>query len=181
MMRIESNKFKNGYLKYDHLLGHEFIHGEQDCYEILRKVYKDNLEIELTSYARPDDWWIQNMNLYTDNFVNEGFFLVDIKSVQDINLMDVLLVALPDSRSPTYTVPNHCLIYVGEGKVLHHRLGKLSQVIPYKGMYRNFTTHVLRHKDVPKIEEHRVQKLDLMDYILPHKRELLMGAQNDKS
>lgn len=169
-----------GQLRYKHLEGLPFIHGSQDCYELARRMYKDNMNIELASYARPDDWWLTEMDLYKDNFQNEGFLQVEINNVNEIRILDAILMGLPDMRSPMKTVTNHCGIYIGNGKMIHHRLGKLSQTVPYRGVYRNFTTAVIRHKDIPDLAAKKETSLDLMDLILPHKREALLGALNDK-
>lgn len=181
-INIKHDKLIHGHLVYDHLVGLPFEHGKQDCYETLRNVFKDNLGVQLRPYARPDDWWLTEMDLYMENFEKEGFFQVEMVNLDDIRILDVFLIGIPDSRSPEKTVTNHCAIYVGNGKILHHRLGKLSQVIPYRGTYKNFTTAIIRHKAVPNLQPRgKESSVDLMDLILPHKRELLLGALNDKS
>jgi cell wall-associated NlpC family hydrolase len=172
----------HGELKYDHLIGLEFDHGTRDCYEMLRNIFKYNLDIDLSPYARPDDWWIQGMNLYQENFHKEGFSVVDIlPDMSNLRILDVPLIALPDARSPAKTVTNHCAIYVGNGKIIHHRPGKTSQEIRYAGLYKNCTTCVVRHKDVPDLAPRDFKTLDVMDYVLPHKRELIMRALNDRN
>ena len=178
---IEHAKLNNGVLEYDFLVGLQFIHGEQDCYEILRRIFKHNLNIELTPYARPDDWWISGMDLYKENFHKEGFSIVEIlPDMSNLRVLDVPLMALPDARSPARTVTNHCGVYLGDGKIIHHRPGKLSQIIPYRGLYKNCTTCIIRHRDVPDLQPKVFQTVDVMDYILPHKRELIMRALDER-
>lgn len=177
---INNPKLNKGRLRYKHLIGKQFEMGINDCYSILVKLYKDNLNIELTNYARPNDWWLDDeMNLYLDNYRAEGFKLVDDVELKDLKPFDVFLIALPDPRRKGKTITNHCAIYLGDGKVLHHRLGKLSEVCNYSGYVRNLTTHVIRHKDVPDLTESAETPLDLMDFILPHKRKLLEEAMKD--
>lgn len=172
----------HGKIKIDHLLGLDFIHGEQDCYSMLQNVYKDNLGIELSNYARPDNWWIQEgFDLYRDNFKHEGFITLNFNdNLSDLQPFDVMLIAVPDPRKPAAMVINHCAIYIGDGMVIHHRLGLRSERKRYTGGLRNLTCMVIRHKDVPNLGDTEVTKADVMDYILPHKRELLMGVLNDK-
>lgn len=168
-------------IKYEHLLGHEFVHGSRDCYDILCRLYKDNLGIELRNYARPNDWWIQEgMDLYKDNFEKEGFQIIEDFKLSEVRPFDVFLIALPDLRDRAVTRTNHCAIYVGDGKVLHHRLGKLSETTYYRGALKNFTTCVIRHKDVLDYTQDNIKELNLMDYILPHKRLELEQVLNDK-
>jgi len=167
--------------KFNYLEGLEFIHGTQDCYSLLRRVYKEFLDIELTDYARPDDWWLTNKSLYVENFKNEGFKLIEDFDVNDVKLFDVFLIALPDNRIREGVVPpNHCAIYIGDGKIIHHRLGKNSQIKPYQGMLKNFTTHIIRHSEVT-IKQPKAQKVDLSKYILPEKRRLIEETLKNES
>lgn len=167
-------------IKYEHLLGKQFIHGSQDCYDILCKLYQDNLNITLTNYARPDDWWLlEGVDLYRDNFKHEGFVILDDFDIKEVRPFDVFLIALPDMRDRGRTKTNHCAVYIGEGQVVHHRLGKLSQKCNYTGMLRNFTTMTIRHKDVPDLRNLSESTFNLMDHILPHKRQELEKALID--
>lgn len=182
-MEFYDTRLNEGKLRYEHLLGRQFVLGKTDCYEILRDIYKDNLNIELRPYARPVDFWLEKeMNLYVNNFEKEGFEYLENVKDSDLRLFDVFLIALPDYRQPKETFTNHCAIYVGNGEVVHHRLGRLSRKVNYSGMLKNFTTHTIRHKDVPEfIRKDKSEKVNLMDYILPHKRQRLLEVLNDKS
>lgn len=177
---LNDERLNGGKLRYHYLLGKPFEHGKTDCYTIPQSLFKDNLNIQLSNIARPNDWWINDINLYVDNYIGEGFKALDVVHLPDLRPFDCMLIALPDGRAPEKTVSNHCAVYLGDGLVIHHRLGKLSEVKPYTGMLRNFTTHVLRHKDVPDLRCMDSKKIDIMEFILPHKREILMGALNDK-
>lgn len=168
--------FKHDKIKYDHLLGVPFEFGTNDCYEAGRRLFRDNTPIELPDYARPNDFWLGVEELYLDNFQKEGFRTVQDFSLDKLQPLDVFLVALPDPRRVNNKIiTNHCAVYVGGGMVFHHRLGRLSECVQYKGVLREYTTHVIRHKDVPKLEEKR-ENLDIMSKLLPHKRALLEKA-----
>lgn len=166
--------------KFSYLEGLEFSHGQQDCYGMLVRVYKDFLQIDLTNYARPDDWWVYGGDLYVDNFAKEGFYcLPDDYPLQDIKPFDVFLVSIPDNRSKGGVTPtNHCAIYLGEGKIIHHRYGKRSCIRNYDGAMRNYTTHILRHKAV-RSRPTKVDVVDLRKYILPHKRAMIDRVLQD--
>lgn len=177
---LNHEALNKGKLRYKHLCGRAFVHGTTDCYTMLVDMFKDNLNIQLTNYARPNDWWLdEDADLYVKNFKQEGFFALDDPMLEDLRPFDVFLITLPDARAPHKTSTNHCAIYLGEGYIIHHRMGKYSQAIPYRGALRAMTTHVIRHKDVPDLRDLSMKKLDVMQYILPHKREMLMGALND--
>lgn len=104
---------------------------------------------------------------------------LDDPLLEDLRPLDAFLIVIPDGRAPHATATNHCAIYLGEGMVIHHRLGKYSQVVPYRGALKGMTTHVVRHKDVPDLRDLSTKKLDVTNYILPHKRDRIMGALNE--
>lgn len=128
-------------LRYEHLEGLEFKHGKRDCYELVRDFYRENFRLNLRNYARPDNWWDHGMNLYMDNYRKEGFRLVDC-APHDIRVGDVILMAIHSQ------VPNHAAIYVGNGKILHHAIGRRSECELYKGLWFNTTVAVIRHPEV---------------------------------
>lgn len=154
-------------LKYEHLQGIPFNYGTTDCYGLVRSFYQDNFDIELTNYARIEDWWDKGLNLFMDYFHTEGFVPVDDHPSEwrpgDLILMSIL--------SP---VANHSAILLPEGKILHHMYGQLSKIDYYKGSYRNHTVAVLRHKSVniDNVQE----SVDLME-LLPHEFRSKIEAQ----
>lgn len=155
-------------LTYEHLLGRGFEHGKQDCYSLVRDFYQDNFGLTLTDYARPDDWWWSGLNLYADNFHTEGFRVVD-DHPRDYRPADLFLIAVKSE------VPNHAAIHLGDGRILHHFYGRFSEVIPYKGIWRNNTTAVIRHKDVPDLRK-ALHQVDLREFLPAHKRRLIDDA-----
>lgn len=179
---LNNEKLNQGRLRYKHLLGKKFLMGKDDCYSMLMRMYKDNLNIELTNYARADDWWLyDDVDHYVEKYKREGFYLIDEPNLEDLRPFDVFLIAIPDPRKMDKTVTNHCAIYLGDGEVIHHRYGTLSNVVPYRTVLRNLTTHVIRHKLVPDLRETKLNNIDVLDRMLPHKRELILGAINDQA
>lgn len=144
-------------IKYEHLLGREFIWGKQDCYTLVREFYKDNFNILLKNYARPTDFWRANLNLYYDNFYKEGFRLVH-DPISQMRIGDVMLVSL-DSN-----LPNHAAVYVGKGKIIHHYYNQLSIEEGIRRAYHDKCMAIVRHKDVnpADVEEESVNLLDLL-------------------
>lgn len=123
-------------------IGRKFVHGSTDCYGLIRDFYKEEFGIELTDYARCDNWWNEGKNLYMDNFKNEGFYLLD--DMEEPQFGDIFLIALGCS------VPSHGAIYVGENKILQHVQSRLSSIDKYMGVFRNCTLARIRHKKVSK-------------------------------
>lgn len=138
-------------------VGIDFQHGSNDCYGLIRRVYSEVFGILLTDYARPDNWWEHDdvYNLYMDNYANEGFYLIDILRVQDLEIGDLILMAIQS------TVPCHAGIYIGEGKILHHFYGRKSSIENYCRIWKNTTTGIIRHKDL-KIDK-PIKKMELTE------------------
>ncbi|WP_422507115.1 C40 family peptidase [Stenotrophomonas sp. GZD-301] len=121
------------------LIGRQFSHGILDCYTLVRDFYERELGVLLNQYDRQDDWWVKGQDLYSiDRLHAEGFELVDTAPRRgDMVLMQV--------RSP---VPNHAGILLGDGQMLHHMHGRLSERVPYGGMWAERTCYIVRHREV---------------------------------
>lgn len=158
-------------LKTEHLIGIPFEHGKDDCYEMLRRFYKDNYGIELRDYARPDNWWEVGLNLYSDNYAAEGFQVVDV-GLREVRVGDVFLMAVRSS------VANHCAIYVGDGLILHHFFGRRSCIEHYKGLWRNTTTAIIRHRAVVARPDEE-KTVDLMTLLPANKRKIAQEALDE--
>lgn len=121
------------------LVGRQFSHGVLDCYSLIQGYYEQELGIVLPDFARPDEWWLKGLNLYLEGFEKAGFVRVDEPQKHDGLLMQV--------ASPK---PNHAAIFLGDGCILHHQMGRLSSRDVYGGWYRKITTHVVRHRSLMK-------------------------------
>lgn len=120
------------------LYGRVFSHGVLDCYSFIRDYYGQTLGIELPEFERPDEWWLKGQNLYLDGFSAAGFEQVTGQP----KTHDVLLMRVASQ------VPNHGAVYLGDGLVGHHQMGRLSSKDVYGGWYAKVTTHVLRHRSL---------------------------------
>jgi proteasome lid subunit RPN8/RPN11 len=120
------------------LVGRQFQHGVLDCYTLVRDFYALELGVQLGDYQRQDDWWLHGGDLYADNFAKEGFSVVtDEPRRGDLFLMQI--------RSPSM---NHAGIYLGDGQMLHHLQGRLSERVPYGGYWAERTQLIIRHKEL---------------------------------
>lgn len=118
------------------LEGRPFVHGVWDCYAIVRDWYRLEYGVTLPDYPREDGWWERGENLYMRLYAETGFHPVN----GDLQPGDMILMQI---RAPE---PNHAAIYLGEGKILHHLYGRLSQQDIYGGYWAECTRLVLRHE-----------------------------------
>lgn len=118
------------------LLGRDFIHGAVDCFTLIRDYYRMELGIQLPNFERDDDWWKHGQDLYMDNFARAGFRLVEGPPEQH----DVILMALRSS------VANHGAVYLGQGVILHHVMGRKSTQEQYLGFWPRITRAIVRHR-----------------------------------
>lgn len=136
-------------------VGIDFHHGSTDCYGLIRLFYREIFGIELTNYARPDNWWDNGYNLYMDYFERENFRIIDEDLQKNWKFGDIILMAIQSE------VPCHGAIYLGDGRILHHFYGRKSCIENYCRIWKNTTTGILRHKDV-RIEN-KYKKMELIE------------------
>lgn len=122
--------------------GIDFLHGSNDCYGLIRKFYQIAFGIELTNYARPDEWWNDDLNLYNRLIRKEHFSLVPEQNPKEWKYGDIILMAIKSVN------PCHAGIYLGNGKILHHFYGRKSSIELYKGLWFNTTVGIYRNKDI---------------------------------
>lgn len=120
------------------LYGRQFSHGVLDCYSFIRDYYRQELGTELPDFDRPDEWWLKGQDLYQDGFAAAGFERV----TGPMQPHDVLLMRV---ASP---VPNHGAVYLGDGRIGHHQMGRLSSRDIFGGWYEKVTVATLRHRSL---------------------------------
>ncbi|MBD9544248.1 C40 family peptidase [Ensifer sp. ENS04] len=128
-------------LKYDHLLNIPFSYKTQNCYHTVQGFYAANFGIELPDYACPKDFWDHGLDLYMTRYRKCGFYPLECHP-SEYQPGDIILCAIDSS------VANHIGVFVENGQVLHHLLGRLSTVESYRALLRNTTVAIMRHKDV---------------------------------
>lgn len=104
-------------------LGRRFINGQQDCWCLVRDLYRGALGVDgLPNLPRNDDWFKGSKEdaqdlLSVANIEAAGFERI---SLADIQPWDLLLGSI-GAR-----VTNHCSVYAGKSQVLHHVQNRLS-------------------------------------------------------
>lgn len=112
-------------------IGRKFLHGVNDCYSLIRDVYRLGKEgcaefdidwpfepILLPEVPRDDDWWGQGENLYVDYFEKFGFKEINISEVK---AGDIFMIKLKSDKI------NHAGLMIGGDQLLHHLPDRLSR------------------------------------------------------
>jgi cell wall-associated NlpC family hydrolase len=144
-------------LQYEEFLGRPWTEiGSNDCFRLVMDLYDLNFKIQLTNYARPKDWDSDKLDIIGKLYEREGFYKVTDWSLKTLQPGDVLCIAI-SSRNP-----NHLAVYVGENLILHQLLFRMSNVEVLRDFWRNSICYVLRHPNVPCLEE-KLPTVDLME------------------
>lgn len=125
------------------ILGRDFIHGVEDCYELIRKYEWQTNTNFLDPYPRDDFWWDtegEEADIYMKNFEGWGYHRITPRNPSELEFGDVFIYRL---MSDTY---NHGGVYGERGSVWHHPPNKLSHATPLGPMFRRIDFWVRREK-----------------------------------
>ncbi len=112
--------------------------GKNDCFELVRNYYENELNISLSNYHRYDKWEFDMPNLMLDNYEKEGFYKVDFK---DIKENDVIIFNILGFAS-------HLGIYMGNNFILHHPENDKSVICELSKSLSKRIEVVIRHKSL---------------------------------
>lgn len=122
-------------------VGRPYVYGSFDCWTLCKDFYKREFNIELKDYPRIENFWI---NSETNYFINK-FEECGLKDVSNLPIQygDIVFIQTDNSGNPS-----HSAIYVGEEKILHHCINRLSKHDSY--MYGSYwlkhTVKRVRHE-----------------------------------
>lgn len=119
--------------------GRQYVPMKTDCYSIMQDFYA-MCGVKMQDYERDGDWWDAGKNLYLDNIESEGFYKVD---KADIQPGDTMLFCYASS------VPNHCGIYIGDNKFVHHMTDRVSKIDNVDRFWLKFCHSVWRNATIP--------------------------------
>lgn len=120
-------------------VGRPYVWGVIDCFTILRDYYRKEFGIHINDYPREEPNGKTGHHYFIDAFEFEGFVLLDAHAPYKKG--DLIFMQIQGME------PNHCAIYIGDDKILHHCVNRLSKVDIYGGYWEKHTTHRLRHKN----------------------------------
>lgn len=109
-------------------IGRPFAWGIQDCLSLFRDVARVEKD-----FLRWNEFW-DTQDLFMENLAKAGFVTVNEDPING----DGLLLSIRGSGKV-----NHCGIYVGDGKILHHLPGRLARIDDL-GVLHYAVKHVIR-------------------------------------
>lgn len=113
-----------------------YLYGMLDCYTLIRDYFRDKYDIWIpANIDRSFGWWHNGRNLYVDMYSSYGFKETSTAIKKD----DVLLFKFDNG------MPSHSAIYMGNGKMMHHMIGRLSCIDDFDGIYKMSLAGVLRY------------------------------------
>ncbi|MEB6589611.1 C40 family peptidase [Pseudomonas asiatica] len=136
------------------LLARPFVHGAWDCWQVCADWYKREWGLEFPTYARKEGWWEQadGPSLYEQAYEAAGFYQVSQPQRGDMIVMAVGRTAHPNHAGiylgADVRLPEEQAQAFGPGPfMLHHLLGRPSEIIVFGGPWLERTRLVLRHRD----------------------------------
>jgi proteasome lid subunit RPN8/RPN11 len=110
---------------YGDFQGRKYIWGFNDCYGLIRDFYKKEKNFLLPDYVRDESFRANNFDIIIEE-INEFFEKID-----DFKFGDLFVFSQRGNAK-------HLAIYYGDGKILHHPIGKLSTVEEIGSLGENF-------------------------------------------
>lgn len=118
--------------------GRPFYHGLLDCYTLLQDWYlRERGVVTPHNVERPWMWWTGKQSLYLQNAKEFGFSRVK----GSVEVGDVFIYTFGSH------IANHCGIYMGDNKILHHINGRFSCVEPITQMMNQHLIEIVRYKN----------------------------------
>lgn len=123
-----------------------YIYGVKDCFTLARDYYRKEFGIAVDfiaeGYPEVTDWQLRGNNMLIDSYKDAGFARLfdETPAVGDLFLIQM---------SPS--IADHIAVYLGDDKILHHCVGRLSTIDIYGGgFWQKHTVAHLRHQSFIK-------------------------------
>ncbi|EMJ3744481.1 MULTISPECIES: C40 family peptidase [Klebsiella] len=119
--------------------GRPYVFGIFDCWMLCRDYLKREFDVEINANAHLHipSWYLGDEDILDLNYRNEN--LVRLAPGEEPRKGDIFFIQYGK-------MPDHCAVYVGDNRILHHQIDRLSGHATYGGMYQKNTTHHLRHQ-----------------------------------
>lgn len=122
-------------------VGRPYVFGVFDCWMLCRDYLKREFDVDINAnmHLHVPRWYEGSENILDDNYEHEN--LVRLAPGQEPQRGDIFFLQYG-------RMPDHCMVYEGDDRVLHHQVDRLSSRGIYGGAYKKHTTHHLRHKEL---------------------------------
>ena len=138
------------YKDYSEFIATPYKIGVDDCYGLVRKVYKKAFGIQMPNYARPQFFNQSRLNLVT-LILNNPDFVQKGMHPSFFNVGDVLFFRCASDTT------NHFGIYVGNNLFIHHQIDSTVREENLDHRWLKRLTNVAYHKDI--VQERKVVAL----------------------
>ena len=120
------------------LEGREFKYGELDCLTLVQDYYWQKLNKPSLPVLKriSKNWWSEYGHIFESIYTQMGLVKVDAPQEHDILLMTL-----------NNGTPNHLAIYLGNNKILHHAVNRLSCVENLTNEDYSNICYILRRKE----------------------------------
>ena len=137
------------YERYKDLVGVPYDDGDRDCYGLARRFYESVYGLELPNYARSWMFFAQNIDIISLFLRDTDFSVVNV-SPRNLEPGDGLIMSVSIRDWPKDRA-NHVGVYVGNGTILHHPLGKKSCEDYMTDVWAARILSVVRHPDIDQM------------------------------
>jgi proteasome lid subunit RPN8/RPN11 len=127
--------------KIPSLFGREYVYNVQDCWTLVRDIYKLELNIEIPRMVIDSNfnWYLDSSKNYFAQYASEaGFYRVVDKSIKKY---DVLLFMTDKA-----VVPNHAAVYYDNNIIAHHAYNRLSSKDIFGGYWLKSVQDTYRYR-----------------------------------
>jgi len=131
-------------LPYKHL-GDDPVKGI-DCVNLCRLLYKNELGFDFKLKSSDfcnileDDWYTKTHSQFLEDWASSQTDWIQVKEAKKY---DLILMSMGSTN-----VTNHIAVHVGDNKILQTMLDRTSGVWPYRGPFKQYTTRILRWKNL---------------------------------
>ena len=111
-----------------------------DCFNLLRHIYKQELNIESDYMNIVDDAWFQKTHRQAFLEASENG---DWEEVEDLKTFDLILMSIGATN-----VVNHIAMYVGKNNIIQMLENRDSAIYKYHRYYQQYTVKKVRWKNL---------------------------------
>ena len=121
--------------KVEPYIGRVYSFFEHNCWTLVRDYYLKELNYKLPMIEFEEDFYDKGIDYFGDKMEAWGGFEVSTPQVGDVILFKIM-----------NDIENHCGVYVGDGKYLHHMKDRLSCIDSIYSRWGKYITRYIRCK-----------------------------------